>query len=157
MTERTGPNSAETLADLQGRVRDSFDRQAAMATLGVAVGDIQPGVVVLELPYRADLTQQHGFLHAGVVSTVLDSACGYAAFSLMPPTAAVLTVEFKINLMAPAQGTLLRATGTVIKSGRTITVCEGTADMFTPNRPPVAVARMQATIMSLPSTDRITH
>ena len=86
------------------RVRASFDRQAVMATLGATLVRVTPGEVVVDLPFRPELTQQHGFLHAGVVTTVMDSACGYAALSLMEPGAAVLTIEFKVNLLAPARG-----------------------------------------------------
>ena len=86
------------------RVRDSFARQAAMTTLGARLGGIEAGCVELLMEHRAELTQQHGFLHAGIVAAALDSACGYAAFTLMPEDAAVLTIEFKINLLAPARG-----------------------------------------------------
>ena len=112
----------------EARTRASFARQAAMATLGVRAGSRSaPGGVHLLLPHRADLTQQHGFVHAGIVSTALDSACGYAAFTLMPADAAVLTIEFKVNLLAPARGPLLRFEGRVIKAGRTISVVDGRA------------------------------
>jgi uncharacterized protein (TIGR00369 family) len=84
---------------------------------------IAPGNVVIELPFRADLTQQHGFIHAGIISTIADSACGYAAFTLMPPDAAVLTVEFKINLLAPARGERFIARARVVRSGRTLSTC----------------------------------
>ena len=95
----------------EARVRASFARQRAMETIGATLGRVEPGVVEVALPYRADLTQQHGFLHAGIVATILDSACGYAAFSLMAPDVAVLTVEYKINLLRPAQGDRFIATG----------------------------------------------
>ena len=111
--------------DYERRVRDSFARQAAMQTLGIAMASVSPGEVVLELPFRADLTQQHGFLHAGVVTSAMDSACGYAALTLMEPGAAVLSVEFKVNLLAPARGRRFRAIGRVVRSGRTITVTSG--------------------------------
>ncbi len=118
----TPPDSA-----YQQRVRDSFARQAAMRTLGIQLGEIAPGRVVLSMQHQPDLTQQHGFVHAGVVATALDSACGYAAFTLMPADAAVLTVEFKINLLAPAKGPRFRFEGTVTKAGRTISVVDGRA------------------------------
>ncbi|HEX8128191.1 MAG TPA: PaaI family thioesterase [Pyrinomonadaceae bacterium] len=114
--------------DFESRVRESFARQQLMHTLGAALTLIEPGVVEIELPYRAELTQQHGFLHAGVVTSVLDSACGYAAFSLMPSDAAVLSVEFKVNLLAPARGERLMARAEVKRAGRTVTVC--TADAY---------------------------
>jgi uncharacterized protein (TIGR00369 family) len=104
------------------RVRASFERQAAMATLGATLARVAPGDVVIELPFRPELTQQHGFLHAGVVTSVMDSACGYAALSLTEPGAAVLSIEFKVNLLAPAQGNRFTARGRVIRAGRTVTV-----------------------------------
>ena len=90
--------------DFQQRVRDSFDRQNTMATLGVEIEGIEPGRVELIVPYRSDFAQQHGFMHAGIITTVLDTACGYAAFTLMPREAAVLTVELKTNLLSPGKG-----------------------------------------------------
>lgn len=110
--------------DYSARVRASFERQTVMATLGAALTRIEPGEVEIAWPFRADLAQQHGFLHAGILATVLDSACGYAAFSLMPADAAVLSVEFKINLLAPAAGERFVARAKVVRPGRTITVCE---------------------------------
>ena len=89
--------------DYEQRVRDSFARQQAMATIGAELTSVTPGIVEIELPYAAELTQQHGFLHAGIISTALDSACGYAAYSMMPADAAVLTIEFKVNLLAPGR------------------------------------------------------
>jgi uncharacterized protein (TIGR00369 family) len=111
--------------DFERRVRASFARQAAMRTLGVTLQRVAPGEVELVLPFRADLTQQHGFLHAGIVTAVVDSACGYAALSLMEPGAAVLSVEFKVQLLAPARGASFRAFGRVVRAGRTLTVVEG--------------------------------
>jgi len=134
--------------DFSQAVRESFAAQRIMATLGAALGRVAPGAIEIELPFRADLTQQHGFLHAGVVATVLDSACGYAAFSLMPPGTGVLTVEFKTNLLAPARGDLLVARGTVIRSGRTITVCQAEALMRS-DGVETTVATMLATIMTI--------
>jgi uncharacterized protein (TIGR00369 family) len=112
----------------EARVRASFGRQAVMATLGAALARVDPGEIEIAWPYRADLAQQHGFLHAGILATMLDSACGYAAFSLMPADAAVLSVEFKLNLLAPAAGERFVARAQVIRPGRTLTVCE--ADGF---------------------------
>ena len=108
-------------ADYAGRVRSSFARQGAMQTLGATLGLLEPGAVDIELPWAPGLTQQHGFLHAGMVATALDSACGYAGFTLMGQDAAVLTIEFKINLLAPAKGERFRVEGRVIKPGRTLT------------------------------------
>jgi uncharacterized protein (TIGR00369 family) len=96
-----------------------------MATIGAQLVSVTPGEVTIDLPFRADLTQQHGFLHAGVVTAVIDNACGYAALTLLPTGAAVLAVEFKVNLLAPASGASFRATGRVVRSGRTLTVCTG--------------------------------
>jgi len=106
------------------RVHASFARQTVMATLGATLARVAPGEVEIALPHRADLAQQHGFLHAGVLATILDSACGYAAYSLMPADAAVLSIEFKINLLAPARGERFVARGRVVRAGRNITVCE---------------------------------
>src|ERR1044071_273618 len=119
-----------------------------MSTLGITIARIEPGEVELRFDYRADLTQQGGFIHAGVVATALDSACGYAAYSLMPVEARVLTVEYKINLLAPAQGEYFRAIGRVVKPGRTITVCEGEV-LACKGRDEKRVATMSATAMAL--------
>jgi uncharacterized protein (TIGR00369 family) len=99
-----------------------------MTTLGATLERVAPGEADIRLPFRADLTQQHGFLHAGAMTTVVDSACGYAALTLMPADAAVLTVEFKVNLMAPGDGESIVARGRVLKAGRTLTTCAG--DVF---------------------------
>lgn len=130
------------------RVRESFHRQRVMHTLGARLVRVAPGEVDVELPYRDDLTQQHGFLHAGIVTTVLDSACGYAAFSLMPAEAGVLSIEFKTNLLAPAAGELLRARARVVRAGRTVTVCQGDAFMRAEGGEKL-VATMLATMMSV--------
>jgi uncharacterized protein (TIGR00369 family) len=132
------------------RVAASFARQPAMATLGSSLGDVLPGRVEILQQHRAELTQQHGYLHAGIVATVLDSACGYAAFSLMPVDAAVLTIEFKINLLSPARGPLFRFVGQVTKAGRTISVVDGQAwQRATPEAEETLVATMTATVMTL--------
>ena len=96
-----------------------------MRLLGVTLERVSPGEVDLALPFRTDLTQQHGFLHAGVVAAVVDSACGYAALTLMEPGAAVLSVEFKVQLLAPARGARFRGLGRVVRAGRTLTVVSG--------------------------------
>ena len=111
--------------DFERRVRASFSRQAAMHTLGATIERVAPGEVDLALPFRDDLTQQHGFLHAGIITAVVDSACGYAALSLMDPGAAVMSVEFKMQLLAPARGARFSALGRVVRSGRTLTVVAG--------------------------------
>ncbi|MDP1920066.1 MAG: PaaI family thioesterase [Myxococcales bacterium] len=110
---------------VEARVRASFERQQVMATFGCVLERVVPGEVTIRLPFREDLTQQHGFLHAGVVATVVDSACGYAALSLMPEGAAVLSIEFKVNLLAPAKGEAIVARGKVVKAGRTVSVVSG--------------------------------
>ena len=140
--------------EYEAKVRASFNRQEIMKTVNASILTIEPGEVVLTFPYHARLTQQHGFIHAGIVSTVLDSACGYAAFSLMPINAAVLTIEFKINLLSPARGEQFRAVGTVKKPGRNITVTEG--ELFaTINGVQKLVATMTGTIMSVYDRDGI--
>src|ERR1700681_3551989 len=106
------------------RVRASFDRQKAMRLIGARLIRIAPGACTIELPYRDDLTQQHGYVHAGIVSMIVDSAGGYAGYTLFPADSSVLTVEYKMNLLAPADGERLVATGRVIRSGRTLTICE---------------------------------
>jgi uncharacterized protein (TIGR00369 family) len=111
--------------EFEPRVRASFGRQRFMTTIGARLARVTAGEVDIELDVRDDLTQQHGFLHAGVLAAAADSACGYAAFSLMPPGAAVLSVEFKINLLAPAVGDRIVARGRVIRAGKTVTVCWG--------------------------------
>jgi uncharacterized protein (TIGR00369 family) len=130
----------------EARVRASFAKQQFMATLGASLTTVQPGEVSIELPFRADLTQQHGFLHAGVVTSIIDSACGYAALTLMPPDREVLSVEFKVNLIAPAQGATFQARGRVVRAGRTLTVCTG--DLRVVGSESV-IAMMQATMMAV--------
>ena len=132
------------------RVRRSFAKQQFMSTIGATMATVQPGEVTIDLPFNEALVQQHGFLHAGVVSAVVDSACGYAALTLMRPEMAVLSVEFKVNLLAPAQGRLFRATGRVVRSGRTITVCAGDLAVVESGVP---VALMQATMMAVDARD----
>lgn len=114
--------------DYEARVRRDFAAQKVMETIGARLARVAPGEVDIELPFRDDLTQQNGFLHAGIVSTILDSAAGYAAFTLMPADAGVLSIEFKVNLMAPAVGERVVARARVVRAGRTISVV--TADAF---------------------------
>ncbi|MDO8890077.1 MAG: PaaI family thioesterase [Hydrogenophaga sp.] len=140
--------------DFDARVRESFARQAAMRTLGATLAVVKPGRVEITLPWAEPLTQQHGFLHAGMVATGLDSACGYAGFTLMAADAAVLTIEFKINLLAPAQGQSFRMVGTVVKPGRTVTVCEGHAYAIDGGREKL-VATMGCTLMAVVGRDNI--
>jgi uncharacterized protein (TIGR00369 family) len=135
--------------DFEARVRASFARQRVMATLGATLVRVAPGEAEIALPYRSELTQQHGFLHAGIVATILDSACGYAAFSLMPPNVAVLTVEYKLNLLRPASGERMVARARVVRAGQTLTVCAGDVYAQTGDTEK-AVATMLATIMAVP-------
>ena len=134
--------------DFESRVRASFARQRFMATLGASLERVAPGEVAIAFTHREALTQQHGFLHAGVMTSVADSACGYAALSLMEPGAGVLSVEFKVNMLAPAVCDRFVATGRVVLSGRTLTVCAGevTAER---DGETIAVLLMQATMMAV--------
>jgi uncharacterized protein (TIGR00369 family) len=109
---------------IQARIRQSFERQGFMRHLGARLGQVEPGRVHIVLPNRPEVSQQHGYIHAGATSAIADSAGGYAAFTLFPENNAVLTVEYKINLLAPAVGDHIEAVGTVLKSGRTLTVCQ---------------------------------
>ena len=129
-------------------VRASLDSQSFMTLLGATATVVESGHVRIEVPYRADLCQQNGFLHAGVVTSVADSACGYAALTLMPAGSDVLSVEFKINLLAPARGDRLVADARVVRSGRTLTVCQAEVHTVEAGRPDVAVALMQATMIT---------
>jgi uncharacterized protein (TIGR00369 family) len=140
------------------RTRDSFERQQAMATLGATLANIAPGRVVLAMAHRDALTQQHGFIHAGMISCALDSACGYAAFTLMPPDAAVLTIEFKVNLLAPARGPHFRIEALVLKPGRTISVVEGRALQHEADGSgEKLVSTMTATVMTVRGRDGLKH
>ena len=109
-------------------IKQSFAKQTIMVLIGAELSRVEPGVIEITLPYRADLTQQHGYLHAGIVTTIADSACGYAAYSLMPPKSEVLSVEFKVNLLRPAKGERFVAVSDVVKAGKTLTVVR--ADVF---------------------------
>lgn len=131
------------------RIRDSFRRQAFMSTLGATLRSVTPGAVVVELANEPRLTQQHGYTHAGVVASIADSACGYAAGTLTPADHEVLSVEFKLNLLAPAVGDRLEALAQVIRAGRTLSVCR--ADVFAlSGEDERHVAAMQATIIARP-------
>jgi uncharacterized protein (TIGR00369 family) len=113
---------------IDDRIKENFASQRVMQLIGASLASAESGRVVIELPFRDDLTQQDGYLHAGIVTTVLDSACGYAAYTMMPEGSSVLSVEFKVNLLAPAKGDVLIARAEVKRAGRTLTVC--TADAF---------------------------
>ena len=130
----------------EARVRESFARQQVMTTIGATMTSAAPGAVEIQLPFRPDLTQQHGFLHAGIITTIVDSACGYAALSLMPAQVGVLTIEYKVNFLAPAARERFVARGHVTKPGRSVTVCAG--DVFAvQNGRETLIATMLTTMM----------
>lgn len=144
MSSQFGPSDPE----FESRVRQSFSEQLVMQTIQASLRRVEPGRVDIELPYQQSLTQQDGFLHAGISSTIMDSACGYAAFTLMPAEARVLTIEFKINLLAPAAGQQFVATGKVRKPGRSVFVAE--AELFaTGEGADKLVATMVGTLMAV--------
>jgi uncharacterized protein (TIGR00369 family) len=118
-----------------------------MALLGAQMTEVRPGMTEIVLPFREELTQQHGFVHAGIITTIVDSACGYAALSLMPPGVGVLTIEFKVNLLNPAAGIRFVARGQVVKPGRTVMVCTGEVVAERADGNQQTVALMQATMM----------
>ncbi|HEX5666184.1 MAG TPA: PaaI family thioesterase [Hyphomicrobium sp.] len=134
------------------RVRRSFGLQTVMVTIGAELRTVNPGSVEIVLPFRADLCQQHGFLHAGIVATLVDSACGYAALTLMSAEAAVLTVEFKANFLAPAKGREFIARGRVVRPGKRISVCTGEVLAFSDGGEKT-ICLMQATMASLTDHD----
>jgi uncharacterized protein (TIGR00369 family) len=136
----------------ESRVRASFAKQRLMRTIGAVLEEVTPGRVALRLPFREDLTQQHGFLHAGTIAAVADSACGYAALSLMAPDAAVLSIEFKVNMLAPAKGDAIVARAEVIRAGRTIMVCRADVVAITGAEEKL-VAAMQGTMMVVTGRD----
>jgi uncharacterized protein (TIGR00369 family) len=132
----------------EARVRESYARQRMLHTMGATLERVAPGEVDIRLPFRPELSQQHGFFHAGAMTTIVDTACGYAALTLMPPGAAVLSVEFKVNLLAPGKGEAVVARARVVKAGRTLTVVTG--DVFAQSRGEERlVATMTATMMTL--------
>jgi uncharacterized protein (TIGR00369 family) len=130
------------------RVRESYARQRLLTLMGASLERVAPGEVDIRLPFRADLAQQHGFMHAGAMTSIVDTACGYAALTLMPPDAAVLSVEFKVNLLAPGEGEAVVARARVLKPGRTLTVVRG--DVFAVKHgEEKLVATMLATMMAV--------
>ena len=129
-------------------VRQSFVQQTVMSLIGAELTRVEPGIIEITLPYRRDLTQQHGYIHAGIVTTIADSGCGYAAYTLMPPNSDVLAVEFKVNLLRPAKGETFVARAEVIKSGRTLTVVRADIHALTSDSREL-VAIMQSTMMRL--------
>jgi uncharacterized protein (TIGR00369 family) len=135
--------------DFRAVATATFDVQPAMKTLGVSLARLEPGEVDLAMAYSADLTQQNGFVHAGIITAGLDNACGIAAFTLMPAGSDILTVEFKTNLLAPARGERFVFRAVVVKPGRTLTVCEGRAYAVSDGVENL-VATMTGTLMALP-------
>jgi uncharacterized protein (TIGR00369 family) len=134
----------------EARVRASFGRQGLMVTIGAHLIRLSPGEVEIEAPFGQGLTQQHGFVHAGIITALVDTACGYAALSLSPPDTEALTVEYKVNFLAPAVGQRLIARGRVIRAGRMITVCSGEVVAIS-GADEKQVAVMQATMISVPA------
>jgi uncharacterized protein (TIGR00369 family) len=134
--------------DFRAIATETFNQQRAMKTLGISISRLEPGEVDLTMDYSADLTQQHGFIHAGVITAGLDNAGGIAAFTLMPPATGILTVEFKTNLLAPARGERFAFRATVVKPGRTLTVCEGRAYAMHEGKETL-IATMSGTLMAL--------
>lgn len=147
MVQATNPNFVQ-------EVRDSFAEQTVMALIGATLTRVEPGVIEITLPYRADLAQQHGYVHAGIITTIADSACGYAAYTLMPVGSDVLAVEFKVNLMRPAKGETFVARAEVIKPGRTLTVVRADVHALTGEQREL-VAIMQGTMMRLQRSSTI--
>jgi uncharacterized protein (TIGR00369 family) len=134
--------------DWEPTVRASFARQKVMSLIGAEMGTLAPGHCEIRLPFRDDLTQQNGFFHAGITSTIVDSAGGYAGLTLMPAGADVLTVEFKLNLLAPADGELLVAEGQVLKSGRNLVITRGEVYAIRDGKA-THCATMQQTLMTM--------
>lgn len=147
MEEHAGFHADDT--EFASRVRESFERQGLMKHLGAELVELAAGHATIRVPFRAELTQQHNYFHAGVSGAIADSACGYAAYTLMPADSSVLTVEYKLNLLAPADGEELTARATVVRSGKTLKICA--ADVHAKkNGKEVHCATMLATIMCLP-------
>lgn len=132
--------------DFAAQLRESFAAQSIMRLIGAKLERVDAGVVEISLPYREDLTQQHGYLHAGIITTIADSACGYAAYTLMPAGSEVLSVEFKINLLRPAKGKNFLARAEVVKSGKTLSVVR--ADVFS-DADNQLIATMQGTMICI--------
>lgn len=139
--------------DYAAEVRESFERQIFMRLLGATLSRTEPGAVDITLPYRDDLVQQNGYLHAGAISSIADSACGYAAYTLMPAGSSVLSVEFKVNLLAPAESERFVAEGRVIRAGKTLTVTRGDVFGYREGSRKL-VAAMQATMIRLTADSR---
>lgn len=145
----------EPIGDFEARIRDGFARQKTMETIGAELTRVNPGEIEIEMPFCADLTQQHGFLHGGIIATGLDAACGFAAYSLMPANASVLTIEFKTNLLAPGKGERFLFRGMVTKPGRTIIVADGQAYAYDSEGEARMIATMTGTMMVVSGRDGI--
>ena len=134
--------------ELEAHVRERFHRQRAMLSMGASLAHLAPGEAHIEMPFNPDFTQQDGFMHAGVITTIVDSACGYAAFTLIPMDMRILSVEFKVNFMSPAKGERFTAIGKVLKAGRTLTICSGEV-LAHENGQSKLIAVMQATMIAV--------
>ncbi|WP_137134828.1 PaaI family thioesterase [Rhizobium sp. FKY42] len=141
--------------DFRTRVRQSFGRQAFMGTLGAELTRVEHAMVEIEMPFDAKLTQQHGFLHAGVISAALDAACGYAAYTVIDPDASILTIEFKVNLLSPGRGERFLFRGEITKPGSTIIVADGRAYALT-NGPAKLIASMSGSMMVIRGREDVT-
>jgi len=147
ISQRTFPAYEPQNAGFETLIRQSMAMQPMMKTMGATIEMIAPGAVTMRLPFHRRFTQQNGYLHAGVVTTMLDSACGYAAFTLVPAGSNLLSVEFKVNLLSPAKGSAFLATGRVLKAGKTLTICEGELTAIGTQQEEKMVAVMTATMM----------
>ena len=141
--------------DFRQRIRQNFERQAALRTIGAELTRVQHGIVELELPFDVKLTQQHGILHAGIISAALDSACGFAAYSVIDPDASILTIEFKVNLMSPGRGDRFLFRGEITKPGSNIIVADGRGYAIS-DGPAKLIASMTGTMMVIRGREGIT-
>ena len=148
-SRRVFPTYQPQNAGFEALVRRSIAKQPMMQMMGATMETVEPGAVTIRLPFDDRLTQQNGYLHAGAVTTVLDSACGYAAFTLLPAGSNILSVEFKVNLLSPAKGDSFLATGRVLKAGKTLTVCEGELTALEEHGEEKVVAIMTATMIAM--------
>jgi uncharacterized protein (TIGR00369 family) len=156
-TRHSGSPGLPTPADeyFAERVRASFARQPAMTTIGATLVRVEPGEVEIQMPFGAHLTQQHGFIHGGILGTALDSACGFASLTLMPTDAGILTIEYKLNLLAPGRGEWFRFVGRVRKAGRTITLADADAIAVEASGRERLIATMTATEMTITGRDDV--
>jgi len=146
--QHTAPSFEPRDPGWEAKIRDSFARQKVMAFLGAELTGIRPGWCEIRLPYKEELTQQHGFFQAGIIGAIVDNAGGYAGYSLMPPGTTVLTVEYKLNLLAPGDGDLLIATGAIIKPGKNLVITRGDV-IVVKNGRSSHCATMQQTLMTM--------